>query len=75
MPVGKKSNLKKMVKKNQFFLAYNTPRPPMSNHNNFSPFGPAVWPALGNTYMNVVFYHIDENKNMHVVTRALIFNL
>ena len=26
---------------------------------NVSPFGPAVWPALGNIYTNVLFYCID----------------
>ena len=26
---------------------------------NFSPFGPAVLPAIGNIYINVFFYYID----------------
>ena len=30
---------------------------------NFSPFGPAVWPAIGNIYMNVLFYYIENNSN------------
>ena len=25
----------------------------------FSPFGPAVWPARGNIYMNILFYYKD----------------
>ena len=31
----------------------------MSVHKNFSPFGPAVWPDIGNIHMNVLFYYID----------------
>ena len=26
---------------------------------NFSPIGPAVWPVIGNIYINVLFYYID----------------
>ena len=26
---------------------------------NVSPFGPAVWPVIGNIYTNVLFYYID----------------
>jgi len=37
-------------KKFRILLAYNTLRPPMSDHKKF---GPAVWPAIGNIYMNV----------------------
>ena len=37
-----------------------TPRLPMSVHKKISPFGPAVWPARGNIYMNVLFYYIDK---------------
>ena len=29
---------------------------------NFSPIGPAVWPAIGNIYTNVLFYYIDILK-------------
>ena len=28
---------------------------------NFNPSGPAVWPAIGNIYTNVLFYFIDSN--------------
>ena len=27
---------------------------------NVSPFGPAIWPAIGNIYTNVLFYFIDN---------------
>ena len=27
---------------------------------NFSPFGPAVLPAIGNIYMHILFYYIDH---------------
>ena len=33
---------KNLKKKTVFFLAMNTPRPPMSVHKNVSPIGPAV---------------------------------
>jgi hypothetical protein len=29
----------------------------MSVHKKFSPIGPAVWPAIGNIDMNVLFYY------------------
>ena len=45
-------------KKNWIFLAYVTPRPPLSVHKKFSPNGPAVWPAIGNIYTNVLFYYV-----------------
>ena len=38
---------------------------------NFSPFGPAVWPALGNTYKNVLFYYID-NHNSDIIILIMI---
>ena len=31
---------------------------------NFSPFSPAVWPAVENMYMNVLFYHIENVENV-----------
>ena len=34
----------------EFFLAYYTPPPLMSVQQNFSPIGPAVWPAIHNIY-------------------------
>ena len=39
---------KKSGEKNSIFLAYNTPRPPMSVHKNVSPIGPAVLSAIDN---------------------------
>ena len=27
---------------------------------NINPFGPAVWPAIRNIYMNVLFYNINK---------------
>ena len=35
---------------------------PMSVKKNFSPFGPAVWPTIGNIYIytNVLFYYIAK---------------
>ena len=46
-------------KKFRFFLAYYTPRPPMSVHQKFQP----VLPAIGSIYIytNVLFYYIDLN--------------
>ena len=35
----------------------------MSVQKKFSPFGPAVWPAVGNTFINVLFYYIEDRKN------------
>ena len=54
---------KKKLRTNfEFFIANCTPRPPLSVQKNFSPIGPAVWPALGNIYIytNVLFYHLDN---------------
>ena len=39
---------KKKFEKMSNFLAYNTPRPPMSVHKNCSPIGPAVRSAIRN---------------------------
>jgi len=33
----------------------------MSVQKKFSPFDPAVWPARGNIYTNVLFYFIDTS--------------
>ena len=30
---------------------------PLVTTKNVSPFGPAVWPAIGNIYMTVLFYY------------------
>jgi len=38
-----------------FFL----PRHPWVPSKSFSPFCPAIWPAIGNIYTNVLFYYID----------------
>ena len=32
----------------------------MSVHKKFSPIGPAVWPAIRNIYMTILFYYIDN---------------
>ena len=52
---GKKNFKKRKLEKkfSNLFLAYNTPRPPMSVHKKFSPIGPAVWPAIAGTYLYV----------------------
>ena len=34
-----------------FLLAFNNPRPPLSVQKNFSPIGPAVWPAIDNIFI------------------------
>ena len=41
------------------FLAFNTPGYPWVSTKKFSPIGPAVWPAIRNIYMNILFYYID----------------
>ena len=50
LPVEKniwKNQNKKILKKNlQFFIAYNIPRHKWVSTKNFSPIGPAVWPAI-----------------------------
>ena len=42
------------------FLAYVIPGIPLGSLKKFSPFGPVVWPALGNKYTNVIFYYIED---------------
>ena len=41
-------------------LFYNTPKHPMSVHKKTSLFGPAVRPAIGNKYMNILFCNINK---------------
>ena len=53
-------NLKKIGKKSVFFCLCHSGLP-MSVHKNFSPFGPAVWPAIGNIYTNVLFFYCNIN--------------
>ena len=31
---------------------------------NVSPFGPAVWPAVDNIFINVLFYCLEEDINI-----------
>ena len=54
--------VKKMYKKIQI-LNFLMPMSPTGNRQvstkNVSPFGPAVWPAKGNIYTNVLFYYIN----------------
>ena len=46
------------VEKNlKFCIACNTPRSPISVLKNFSPSGPAVWPAIHNIYTNVLLLY------------------
>ena len=40
------------------------PGHPWVSKKNFIPIGPAVWPAIGNIYTNVLFYYIDVYKNL-----------
>ena len=35
------------------------PGHPWVSTKNFRPIGPAVWPAIGNIYTNVLFYYLD----------------
>ena len=55
---GKKKIWKKIkdLEKNWNFLAYVSPRLPMSVHKNFSPFGPAV----------VLYYYIDLPTTVYI---------
>ena len=53
---------KKKFEKMSNFLAYNTPRPPMSVHKNFQPNRPSRTDWAENKhhiYTNVLFYYID----------------
>ena len=52
-PVKKKNIFKKILHK------FVIPRLPMSAYKNVNPFGPAVWPARGNIYTNVLFHYIN----------------
>ena len=60
-----KRNLKwlsmQMLKKNFriLFKPIKPPGHPWVFTKNLSPFSPAVWPAIRNKYMNVLFYDID----------------
>jgi len=50
-----------------FVKAYINPEVPIGSLNkisqtNVSPFGPAVWPAIDNICMNVLFYYIDRYR-------------
>ena len=38
---------------------------------HFSPIGPAVWPAIGDKYTNVLFYYIDKNDRSSFVKNKL----
>ena len=41
------------------FFSMSPPGDPWVSTKNFSPFGPAVWPARGNIHTNVLFYYLD----------------
>jgi len=47
---GKKNEEKKF---SNFSLSYNTPRVTHECPKNFSTFNPAVWPAIGNIYIQM----------------------
>ena len=38
----------------------SSPDYPLVSTKKFNPFDPAVWPAIGNIYTNVLFYYIDR---------------
>ena len=59
-----KKYFEKKVLKKLNFLAYDTPT------TNISPFGPALWPARGNIYMNVLFYYIEDEENVEKVEKV-----
>ena len=41
----------------------------------FSPFGPAVWPATGNIYTNVLFYYIEDRWLCILILIYCIFSI
>ena len=55
-----------------FFLAYITPRPPMSVQKNVSPIGPAVWPAIGNIFIYDCLVLLYEDKQRCNRTRQVL---
>ena len=62
----------RFLKKKSIFLAFVTPGAPMGSLKKFSPFGPAVWPAIGKIYTNVLFIlKIAQEKK----TNDQIFNI
>ena len=44
----------------------------MSVHKKFNPIGQAVWPAIRNIYMNVLFYYIDSVED--IVVKSVWFS-
>ena len=48
---------KKIIVKKKIFLAYNTPRPPMSVQKKCQPIRSSLWPAVGNIYMSILFHY------------------
>ena len=61
--VREKNWRKKFEKKIRIFSTYNTPGHPWVSTKNFSPIGPAVWPAVRNIYMNVLFMIAHTNRD------------
>jgi len=60
--VGKKYVGEKNEKKKFYFFSRLHPLANPECPQNFSPIGPAVWPAIRNIYTNVLFYYIDIRK-------------
>ena len=57
----KKSNFKIFFKNVFFCLCYHQGYPWVPS-TNFSPFGPAIWPAVtANMSTHVLFYYIEED--------------
>ena len=56
----------RFLKKKSIFLAFVTPGAPMGSLKKFSPFGPAVWPAIGNIYTNVLFIECSRKKRQMI---------
>ena len=52
--------LKKKYWKNRLFYPISPPGYSWVPPKNFSPFDPAVWPARGNIYMNVLFCYVER---------------
>ena len=59
----------------ELFLTFFTPRPPMSVHKNISPIGPAVWLAIRNIYMNVLYYYLDTILYIEHLLERHVFRL
>ena len=62
---------KQFLKKIKFyFFKPAIPRAPMGALKNVSPFGPAVWPAIGKIYTNVLFLY--KEKDIQKIHKVII---